>query len=86
MITKLYEKKYGCQPANSPKNVATGGAPGAPSNLLSAKPTTNDGQISDDYDDDFDEPEDSKQREKKASATATPATVESKAPKTAAGA
>ena len=59
MITKLYEKKYGCQPAESPKAVSSGAAPGAPNNLSSAKPKDAD-QISDEYDDDWDEPEDKK--------------------------
>ena len=54
MITKLYEKKYGCQPPESPRQVASGSAPGAPSNLLSsAKPK--DDESADDYDDDFDD-------------------------------
>lgn len=56
LITKLYEKKYGCQPPASPKTVAGGAAPGAPTNLFSAKPKDDD-QISDTYDDDFDESE-----------------------------
>ena len=54
MITKLYEKKYGCKPPESPKQVAVGKAPGAPS----AAPTGSgkkDDDISDDYDDDFDD-------------------------------
>jgi len=53
LITKLYEKKYGCQPPSSPKQVASGAAPGAPSNLHSAKPPKDD--ESDAYDDDFDD-------------------------------
>lgn len=54
MITKLYEKKYGCLPPESPRQVANGSAPGAPSNLLSsAKPKDDDS--GDDYDDDFDD-------------------------------
>ena len=56
LITKLYEKKYGCEPPDSPKQVASGAAPGAPSNLLkSAKPAKDDGSSGDDYDDDFDD-------------------------------
>ena len=51
---KLYEKKFGCVPPDSPKQVASGAAPGAPSNLHSAKPKKDD-EISDDYDDDFDD-------------------------------
>ena len=52
LITKLYEKKYGCQPPESPKQVASGAAPGAPSNLFSKPPKDDD---SDEYDDDFDD-------------------------------
>ena len=43
-------------PPASPKTVAGGAAPGAPSNLLNSKPK-DDEQISDQYDDDFDESE-----------------------------
>ena len=59
MLTKLFEKKYGCMPSASPKAVESGDAPGAPSNLFSAKPKDDD-LISDDYDDDFDDFEDKK--------------------------
>ena len=65
MITKLFEKKYGCQPAASPKQVPSGAAPGAPSNLFSAKPKDDD-QISDDYEDDFDDLDDKKKDSKPA--------------------
>lgn len=47
MITKLYEKKYGCKPPESP---ASGSAPGAPNNHL-----LNKDESCDDYDDDFDD-------------------------------
>lgn len=63
LITKLYEKKYGCQPPSSPKQVASGAAPGAPSNLLSAKPAKDD-EKSDVYDDDFDDLDDKKKGDK----------------------
>ena len=66
LITKLYEKRYGCQPPESPKQVASGAAPGAPSNLLSAAPKRDD-EISDDYDDDFDDLVDDKQKAGKSS-------------------
>ena len=56
---KLYEKKFGCLPTESPKQVASGKAPGAPVNLYSAKPKKDD-EISDDYDDDFDDQFDDK--------------------------
>lgn len=46
MITKLYEKKYGCKPPESP---ASGSAPGAPNNHLLKD------ESGDDYDDDFDD-------------------------------
>lgn len=51
LITKLYESKYGCKPAATPKASGDGAAP---SNLFSAKPKDDDG-ISDDYEDDFDD-------------------------------
>ena len=49
LITKLYEKKYGCQPPITPRSVPSGAAPGAPAN---SKPKDDD---SDAYDDDFDD-------------------------------
>ena len=72
MLNKLFENKYGCKPVASPKAVATktfesGAAPGAPSNLFSAKPPgKDDDKISDDYDDDFDDLEDKKKDQKNA--------------------
>ena len=60
---KLYEKQYGCQPQASPKQVASGSAPGAPSNLLSAKPKEDD-DFSDDYEDDWGNDDDSKKDKK----------------------
>ena len=63
LITKLYEKKYGCQPASTPRGMESGAAPGAPSNLFSKPPNNDDEHISDDYDDDFDDVEDKKKSE-----------------------
>lgn len=47
LITKLYEKKYGCQPTN---HVESGAAPDAPKETKDKKNRDDD---SDDYDDDF---------------------------------
>ena len=51
MITKLYEKKYGCKPPESP---ASGSAPGAPNNNHLLNNNKGD-ESGDDYDDDFDD-------------------------------
>ena len=52
MITKLYEKKYGCQPKNEVESAA---APAAPKEKTPKdKKNHDDDGISDDYDDDFD--------------------------------
>jgi hypothetical protein len=51
-------------PIASPRAVESGAAPGAPSNLFSAKPKDDD-LISDDYDDDFDDLEDKKRAAQK---------------------
>ena len=69
MITKLYEEKYNCKPAASPK-ASEGGAAGAPQNLRSAKPAVvDDEHISDDYDDDFDDFTEDKKKSEAESAT-----------------
>jgi len=68
LITKLYEKKYGCQPTD-PK-VESGSAPDAPKDpsLKDKKKLDDDYGISDDYDDDFDTDllEDKKRRDDEA--------------------
>ena len=54
LITKLYEKKYGCQPTNEVENGAAPDAPKEPSSKEKDKKKQDDDGISDDYDDDFD--------------------------------
>ena len=54
LITKLYEKKYGCQPTNEVENGAAPDAPKESSSKEKDKKKQDDDGISDDYDDDFD--------------------------------
>ena len=54
LITKLYEKKYGCQPTNEVDNGAAPDAPKESSSKEKDKKKQDDDGISDDYDDDFD--------------------------------
>ena len=61
MITKLYQHEYGCEPAESPRQLETK-APEAPDRELALKSKNDkdkdEDDLSDNYDDDFDDFED----------------------------
>ena len=54
LITKLYEKKYGCQPKDEVESAAAPAAPKEKTPKEKDKKNEDDDGISDDYDDDFD--------------------------------